>query len=143
MSATPEQVVNSARALIGTPWMHQARLPGLAVDCVGLVVLVARQLGLVSPDFDVRGYGRSPDGSLLYLCQQYMHEIEDLEPGAVIAVRTYRDPQHLGIVAPGRGAGQWNVIHACQHTGHVVETRLLLRRSFDLCGVFRLPGVEV
>jgi cell wall-associated NlpC family hydrolase len=143
MSASPQQVVAAARALLGTPWMHQARLPGQAVDCVGLVVLVARQLGLVPAEWDVQGYSRMPDGSLLQLCAQHMQPIEALEEGAVIAVRTLRDPQHLAIVAGSPGPGRWRVVHACQRAGRVVETRLLLRPSFGLCGVYRLPGVRV
>ena len=36
---TSADVVTAARGQIGVPWMHQARLPGVALDCAGLVRL--------------------------------------------------------------------------------------------------------
>ena len=48
-------VVAAALAWTDTPFHHQARLKGVGVDCVGLVIGVARELGLIAPDFDVVG----------------------------------------------------------------------------------------
>jgi hypothetical protein len=48
-----------------TPFHHQARLEGVGVDCVGLVISVAREMGAVPADWDVGGYGRVPDGKRL------------------------------------------------------------------------------
>ena len=56
---TGEAVVAQARTWLGTPWRHQGRSPR-GVDCAGLVVLVARALGLA--DHDVAGYGRHSSG---------------------------------------------------------------------------------
>ncbi|MFZ7338164.1 hypothetical protein ACLS0R_18210, partial [Comamonas jiangduensis] len=60
-----QDVVAAARRCIGTPYHHQARKPGIGLDCVGLVICVARQIGAVAPDWDVRGYSRVPDGFAL------------------------------------------------------------------------------
>ena len=42
-----QDVVTAAREWIDTPFHHQARLKGVGVDCVGLVIGVARELALV------------------------------------------------------------------------------------------------
>jgi cell wall-associated NlpC family hydrolase len=61
-------IVTAARSWLGTPYRHQHRERGVGVDCAGLVIGVARQLGIVPADFDVNGYSRQPDGSLLAHC---------------------------------------------------------------------------
>jgi cell wall-associated NlpC family hydrolase len=39
-------VIRAARAYIGTPFRHQGRLKGVAVDCAGVVMCVAEELGI-------------------------------------------------------------------------------------------------
>lgn len=130
-TVTRTDIVAEARRWLGTPWQHQQRLRGQAVDCVGLVIGVARSVGLVPPDWDVTGYGRTPDGTLLQLCDQHLQRIDRaaLQPGDVVAVAMDVDPQHLGIVADYRHGGL-SVIHAASHHGRVVEHRLMFDRAF-------------
>lgn len=136
----PQQVVAAARGHIGTPWQHQGRLPGVALDCAGLVIMVARQLGLVPPEFDVNGYAREPDGTLLRWCDEHMTRLERIELGAVLVLAVERDPQHLGIVGDYRHGGP-SLIHAHSVSGRVIETRLAFARNFEQRAVYRLPGV--
>jgi len=58
-AVTAEAVGAAARAWLGIPWRHQGR-SARGVDCAGLVVLVARELGLA--DYDKQTYGRRPEG---------------------------------------------------------------------------------
>lgn len=60
---TRADVIAKAREFIGTPFMHQARLKGKGIDCVGLLVCSLRELGL--PVIDSRSYTRRPDGVTL------------------------------------------------------------------------------
>lgn len=131
MTITRSDIVAEARTWLGTPWQHQQRLRGQAVDCVGLIIGVARAVGLVAPDWDVTGYSRTPDGTLLQLCDQHLQRIDRsaLQPGDVVAVAMDVDPQHLGIVADYRHGGL-SVIHAASHHGRVVEHRLMFDRAF-------------
>ena len=138
LSPTRPAYVAAARAELGTPWVHQGRLPGLALDCAGLVIVTARRLGMVAADWDVGGYSRAPDGSMLALCEQHMQQIGVLELGAVLVLQTDREPQHMGIVGDYRHGG-WSVIHASNAAGSVVETRLMFARNFVLSGIFLLP----
>ncbi len=51
--ATGLEVVRVARTWLGTPYHHQGRVKGAGVDCAGLSVGVAKELGL--SDVDVTG----------------------------------------------------------------------------------------
>lgn len=139
----PEAVAAWARTQLGVPWRHQGRLPGVALDCAGLVICAARALGLVPVTFDVNGYSRVPDGTMMRFCNEHMTPIGAPELGAVIVVATHNDPQHMGIVVPYRHGG-WAIIHASNagRPEHVSEARLMFCRNMALRGYFRLPGVE-
>jgi cell wall-associated NlpC family hydrolase len=140
---TGADVAAAARAEMGTPWMHQGRLPGVALDCAGLVIVTAKRLGLVPQAWDIADYGRLPDGTLLDRCGEHMQRINALELGAVLVVAITGQPQHMGIVGNYRHGG-WSLIHAASNArpGRVIETRLMFHRSQKLQAVYRLPGVS-
>jgi hypothetical protein len=50
--STPELIVEAARSWVGTPFMHQQSLKGVGVDCVGVILGVGRELGIleISPE---------------------------------------------------------------------------------------------
>lgn len=137
-------VVACARGWLGTPFHHQARLKGTGVDCVGLIIGVARELGLVAPDFDVEAYPRIPDGtSLMHLVALHMRALpvdEPLQPGHVVVVRFGAEPQHLGILADYRHGGL-SIVHAAASPGRVIETRLMWSTAMQFVAAFSLPGV--
>lgn len=137
-------VVACARSWLDTPYQHQARLKGVGVDCAGLVIGVARELGIVAPDFDVQGYARQPDGSsLLQWCAQSMPEIrrDQMQRGDVVVVAFDAAPGHLGIVADYAHGGL-SIIHALGITARrVVETRLMFTAAMRFVRAFQMPGV--
>ena len=143
---TRADVVTLARGWVGTPFHHQARLKGVGVDCVGLVIGVARELGMVEPGFDVAAYQRTPDGaSLMHLAELHMVRLPlgaVLAPGQVVVVSFDADPQHLGIVGDYRHGGL-SIIHAAAlaRPGRVIETRLMFSRAMRFVAAFDLPGV--
>lgn len=144
-ATTRTDVVAAARAWLGTPFHHQGRLQGVGVDCVGLVIGVARTLGLVAPDFNVEAYPRMPDGkSLMHLVHLHMRGLavdEAMQPGDVVVVRFDADPQHLGILGNYRHGGL-SIIHAAAEPGRVIETRLLFSQTMRFVQAFALPGIE-
>ena len=116
----PDAIVAAARTWLGTPWRHQGRLRGVAVDCAGLVVGVGRELGLLA--FDTRAYGRLPDGQRLRaLCDAHLDPkpVAGIAPGDVLLLRFTRHPQHLAL-AGDRGA-PFSLIHAYAEAGACVE----------------------
>ncbi len=139
---TREQIVAEARSWLGTPWVHQHRTKGVAVDCAGLVIGVARALGVVPETFDVQGYGRQPDGTLLDVCDAHLQRVQraDLAPGDVIVVAVERDPQHMGIVVPYRG-DMLGIVHAASIARRVIEHRLLFGAGMFFRRAYRFPGV--
>ncbi len=141
-----EQIVARARQEIGTRFVHQARLPGVGCDCIGLLIIVGRDLGLCAPDFDIKGYSRIPDGkTLVSRAGQFMTPIAkaDMQPGDVIVMRWGKDPQHVGILG-NYVHGGLSFIHAfgeVDGSGEVVETHYAPTHQRRYVASFRLPGV--
>lgn len=132
-------IVAEARSLLGTPFHHQGRLPGVGIDCVGVLIVVARRLGLVPPDFDVTGYTREADGvSLMARLRDHVVPVMRPQAGDIGVYSWGQHPHHVGILVPYRD--DFAIVHALsQSPAMVKETRLLphMRQR----GVFAFPGV--
>jgi len=101
-----EEIIETARGFLDWGWGHQRRGPD-RIDCVGLPIMVARRLDMVSPDFNITGYSRTADlDRLVGIFRRYMREKNRLEarPGDLVIVRDTVFPCHCGIVAEMRGA---------------------------------------
>lgn len=90
--------VESARSMIGTPFHWHGRIPGVGMDCVGLVVVAARLSGM---DFeDVPRYTR---GNQFELLMERLSSVADSVaepwPGDVLVFCYGKDRRHLGICA--------------------------------------------
>lgn len=148
MSVSRAAIVAEARSWLGTPWQHQARVKGAGVDCAGLVIGVARALGIVAADMDVNGYARMPDGhSLLAHCDAWMQRIActSARAGDVVVMRFDERPQHLAIAIdyPHGGLG---IVHAFdsqdRKRARVVEHRLAPSLRGAIVAAYRMPGVD-
>lgn len=136
---TGHDIVAAARSLLDTPFRHQGRLPGVALDCAGLVIAVARQLGLRHAD--QAGYGRIPANGLLEAAleaQPGLHRVAlaDRQPGDVLLMFFSREPQHLAI-----DAGD-TIIHSYCDVGKVVEHRLDASWESRIVRVYRFDEVS-
>lgn len=128
-----------ARRWIGTPYHHQARLPGVGLDCIGLLICAARELGHVPPDFNITGYRRVPDGhSLLRHLREHLAEIEQAEmaPGDYVCIAFDKHPHHVGIIG-AYAHGGLSLIHANSKTGRVEECRLVFSEAMRFVAGFR------
>jgi len=110
--------IEVARSYIGTPFHHQGRLKGKGVDCIGFLVLWARELGYTLQDFT--DYSRDPDGKTL------IARLSDQLDPVPIARAKWGDvlafwfvdpklPQHVGVKT------QHGIIHTNMGIGRVVE----------------------
>jgi cell wall-associated NlpC family hydrolase len=111
-------IVQCARGYLGTPFAHQGRTKGVAIDCAGLLVCVAHELGLSQADVD--GYGRQPDLQVFRsTLREHLGEkaFVDVQLGDILTFATPRE-QHLGIVA---GLDPLSIVHAWEGAGRVVE----------------------
>ena len=143
--STHEDAVRVARTYVGTPFQHMGRLPGVGLDCAGVLVCVARELKLVAPDFETPAYAPTPDGtSMLKWCSEYMTPIhrENMGPGDVVLLITDESPQHLGLLGDYPYGGL-SIIHAAAlaRPPRVIETRLMFSRIQRFVSAFSLPGI--
>ena len=137
-----ELIVAEAREYLGTKFQHQARLKGIGCDCAGLIVGVAKTLGLTA--FDLLGYAPIPDGATLKKsCQENMREIPlaEIKAGDVLLFRFQAEPTHLAIVAD-YPAGGFSIIHSYAPSRKVVEARLDDVWIKRIVAAYRFIGVE-
>ncbi len=140
-----QEIVRVARSYVGTPFHHMGRLPGVGLDCAGVLVCAARELKLVSPDFDVPGYTPTPDGtSMVEWCNQYMRQVGQhaMQPGDVVLLIAEAHPQHLGVLGDYKPGGL-SIIHAATVADppRVIETRLMFSRMQRFVAAYAFPGV--
>lgn len=140
-TVTREQVVTAARGWIGTPFHHQGRAKGVGVDCAGVLVEVARELGI--GDVDIQGYGHRPDSrELERLCHQHMTFVPLLQsaPGDVLLIEVDGMPQHIAFFT--RLNGEAAMLHSYAPARKVVEHRIDETWAQRIVAAFRLPGIE-
>lgn len=120
---TRESIIRRARMYVGTPFHHQGRVLGEkgGIDCIGLIVCVARDLG--QPVADSRNYPRFPDGVRLRKeLESQLVKTDRIEPlpGDVVLfwVDDLKLPRHVGICTD-RG-----FVHAFYDVKKTVETEL-------------------
>lgn len=140
-------IVDAARRYIGTPFHHMARNPPVGIDCAGLIICAAREVGLLPRGFDVPSYSRMPDGfTIMALCREYLDAVAqaDVRVGDVIVVSMGRYPQHLGLLGDYRYGSGLSVIHASAYSRppRVIETRLMYTAAFKFCAAFRFRGAN-
>ena len=140
-----EQIVAAARTQIGTPFRHQGRLPGKALDCAGLVIVAAQSIGATYAD--QQGYDRRPSGGLLEAaldaqpCLERV-EIRDRQAGDVLLMRFASDPQHLAIYAGLVDVYQAEgIIHAWMQARKVCEHHLSDEWFERIVRVYRFNGI--
>jgi cell wall-associated NlpC family hydrolase len=119
MDEKARSIITAARDCVGTPFRHQGRLPGIGLDCAGLVIHAAKSVGLTVRDYT--GYPNRPFNGMLkrmlddQICIREIY-LTDVLPGDVLLMRVNQAPQHLAIVSFGN-----YIIHAYQNIGKVAE----------------------
>lgn len=126
---TGMDLVRAARGYLDTPFKHQGRLKGAGVDCVGLVICAARDLGR-DLEREMREAGFTDDDFCRYSQDQdlatlrtMVASIADPDPvpriGSILIFKILnaRSP-HMGIKT------EHGVIHAFDRVGRVAEHRI-------------------
>lgn len=139
---TGQEFVDKAREYIGTPWMHAQRVKGVGVDCVGLFICVARELGLTT--WNAPNYSRYFRPEDLYRDIDRFYDPVGCDGWIEgdLLVFQFRPglPQHVGMFS-------WldkkpSVIHAYQSVGRVVEHELTSTWRRRVCRVYRWKEEE-
>ena len=148
---TRAEVIVCARSYLATPFRHQGRMKGVALDCVGLILCVAEDLGLLDKvgvpllRTDYHAYGPEPKGRFVHdTCVARLNRKSalDIRPGDVLTLRIPTDPCHTALVGeiPGQGL---SMIH-CYAGGKAVTIEHRLDENWHrrIVGVFSFPEVE-
>ena len=136
--ATAEAFVAAARSYVGVPWRHLGR-SRTGLDCIGLVLLAAREVGVELPD--PAPYAREPQGTrLLEGILAHAERVSEILPGDVLLFRMGLYGGHVGIASMHPA---WSVpacLHAYAPRRQVVEQPMDAELRAALIGAFRLPA---
>ena len=155
---TPEikrsDIVSAARSFLGLPWVHQGRHPEAGIDCIGLLILTAKKVGIDL--IDCTNYSSRPDGRILMeslrvnpaLVEKPTSEIAPVD-AVVFWMANPSLPQHLGIITSNDlfigdeyvrdGLG---LIHTVQKYSRVQEEAIGHKWNKRLHAAFSFAGVE-
>lgn len=142
-------VVAAARRYVGVRFRHQGRSEQIGLDCLGLLMLVARDLGLHSRSkerpllgtLDRNDYSLLPDGGCLKaMLDEHLTplRVTELAEGDVLLLTLDGNPQHLAI-ASTLADGRSGIIHAYRQAGKVVEHQFASPWTDSVAAAYRLP----
>lgn len=126
---TPADFIAAARSYVGVPFHHQGRTRH-GVDCIGLVVCAARDVGLVLADRT--DYPRDPNGLLPVEMARQFAAVESAQGGDILLMRFRGEPQHVAILAGT------TLIHGYASIGRVVEHGLDAKWRRRIVATYRL-----
>ena len=130
------KIVSTARKYIGTKFIHQGRCKD-GLDCLGLIVLIAKELEL--SNFDFIHYEKRPDGKkVLSKVLNHYKEIPlwGAKQGDLLIFGNYKRPFHIA-VKTDKG-----IIHVHEGVGKVIEHGLDNRWKKRVHKAIRFPGVN-
>lgn len=149
-NVTRQMVVETARSYEDTPFHHLGRVKGIGVDCVGLVLCIAEDLGLKDVHgvpllrHDYPDYSPQPLGDfVMHECKKRLIEkpIGLMLPGDVITMKVPYSACHAGLIMERQGS--LYVIHALNSSTvpRVIEHIIDKKWKHAITGAFNLPGV--
>lgn len=139
---TGSDIAAAAREWIGVDYLHQGRTKQ-GVDCAGLIIGLAKQLGLdrAAGYVDRTDYPRQPTTfNMMELLRTYCDHRRGFEPqiGEILHFSFAVLPQHVAIYAPNN-----RIIHAYNSGRHcVIETSYLGKWPKRLHSIYRYKGVD-
>ncbi len=120
MRITRDQIVETARSYLGVKFARSGRDRNRGIDCVGLLTLVGRDLGLDIEDIINYNFEPKPDVFLEIIRRQTNPAPMNVyKPGNVVLLRQSVFPMHCGIIAKDETG--LTIINANLHKRKVVE----------------------
>lgn len=148
-----QEIVDEAREWLGTKFVHQARIKGMGCDCVGLIIGVGINTGVLDVNMnsmEVRkfmGYSKRPDPRMILLAlRTFMVPVRKNEAGAGdVVYRSYEvEPQHLGILTGPFKEMKSGVVHALRWPNRkVIENRTDEDWYQNVVSAWRYPGMVI
>lgn len=118
---TRDEVIEVASRALLTPFSHQGRALGQAMDCAGLYIYVCKELGV--PYIDTLAYPKGPFDNTLRKEMDRQPGLEIIPSrealkGDILIMRIKSAPQHVAFHA-GNHKGRDLMIHASEESGEV------------------------
>jgi len=142
MSFTRKDVVKEALSWVDTPFVHQARVKHVGVDCAGLLECVGVELksdGYQDYEF-FTNYPKDPTGLLEKHLDKHCQRVSNgvLKPGRLIlfSFSRNRKGQHLAI-----HVGNNKMVHAYSPAKHVQISTVTNAWKHRIVGVYDFKGV--
>lgn len=139
-------IVAIARETIGTPYKNQGRVNGLAVDCAGVPVHVAKRIGRQLHSLPAGYQGPPPPAAIKAALDANLERVprEQMQIGDIVWLTVKGQPMHMGVLGDYY-LGGFTLIHAQNGSGlhKVVEHRIDDSWSRRIVAVWRFPGVEL
>ncbi len=139
---TIQEVVDSARTWVGTPYKDKGREKGVAGDCLAMLLGTGHDLGITN--YDINEYTVRPNPKKLVeetekvLIRQRRGRA-DLRFGDIVLMKFRTIPMHFGIIADL--ATPFSLIHASLELGFCCEHRLDDEMRRKIFRIYRAPGV--
>lgn len=129
------EISAAAFAMVGTPFHPQARMPGVGLDCIGVVVCVARQLGI--PHSDLTAYPMRPNGMLQPLLDAQLVRVKrEPQEGDVLLMSFDGEPHHVAVMVDGnRIVHAYSTVRKCVVQSYTDHWRAKVRAVYEFPGV--------
>lgn len=136
-----KDIIKVAKTYIGTPFHHLGRVKNHGIDCVGIILCIAKELNIplvIHSDFERYGRRTRQRSLLEYMDEQFIR-LKTKQLGAILVSwyneRT-KEPSHLGIVT------DIGIIHTSGGLGVVMEEYWSVKWDEQVIAYYKYPGVK-
>lgn len=130
------EISAAALAMVGSPFHAQGRLPGIGLDCIGVVVCIARRLDV--PHSDLPAYPLRPNGMLQPLLDAQLVRVQrEPQEGDVLLMSFAGEPHHVAVMVDGE-----RIVHAYQTVRKCVVQSYTDHWRAKVRAVYEFPGVQ-
>jgi murein DD-endopeptidase / murein LD-carboxypeptidase len=127
-------IVAAARACVGTRFRPQGRVPGLGLDCVGVVLVAAAAAGVLPARVPAYRLGGTPPDVDGVFAACGASAVDAALPGDVLVLVPAPGQRHFGVVTA------LGLVHAHAGLDRVVEGPV--DPDWRVTGAWRLPGAR-
>lgn len=136
----PKQVISVAKTFVGTPFYKDGRIKGKALDCIGLIVCICKELGWDGPSCCEYRLMPSEEALEKAVAEFKLVKLQELVPGAMLCLRlgsALRPQNHFAILT-----AENTIIHSHDRIGRVVEHGFASSWKDRVHSVWALPLVR-
>jgi len=142
MHVKNQEIISCAKTWIDILYRHQGRSRHAGIDCAGLIICVAKELGIST--FDTKAYPRIPN--IIEFNRQMekggcrMIPFTDRANGDILRIAELRWPVHSGLLEIDRQGKEW-LIHSWRPARKVIREVITKLRFSQISSVWRYPEI--